>query len=143
MSRKTSTTPRCLAISDRGGTVVNGALRPSLADKDRVVRQPSDAPPASTFRTGLSTGWRLSSLMIRKTASSGWPAASPCVQPVNASATGFMKALAVVVRGDHGIADAGERDPQHLVSPSISHWRLPPGLLKIIGRIRLLSSQLG
>ena len=47
--------------------------------------------PRSTRATGFSTGRRVSSLTMRKTSSSGRPAASPARQPVSASATGFRK----------------------------------------------------
>ena len=117
-SRKTSTHAAdvALPVPDRGGAVVDRPLRAVPGDQDGVVRQPDDdAPPAGRAGTGFSTGWRVCSLTMRKTASSGRPRASSCVQPVSASATAFEERHpALGVGGDDRIADAGERGPQPL-----------------------------
>ena len=68
-------------------------------------------PPApNTLLTGFSTGWFVSSLMMSKTRSIGWPWAAASVHPVNACATGFIKRDAAGgIRGDDGVADAAQR----------------------------------
>ncbi len=89
MSRNTSTTPATSPLSLRIGAALSSMGRsvPSLAMSKLWFASPTTTPSRKARTVGLSTGWRLSSLMMRNTLSSGWPAASACVQPVKEAAT--------------------------------------------------------
>ena len=73
------------ALSSMGRSV------PSFATSTVWLASPWILPVAITVSTGLVTGSRVVSSMMTKTASSGLPLAWAMVQPVNSTATAFMK----------------------------------------------------
>ena len=85
---------RVAVAADRGGPVVDGDLRPVAGDQDVWLRQADDPPLAEDLGDRVLD--RPPRLLVdqRKTSSSGRPSASSWVQPVSASATGFMKVTA-------------------------------------------------
>lgn len=94
-SRKTITTPIVCPAAFRIGAALSAIWRsvPSRAMRAVWLAKPTMPPVSSTFATGSTTGCRVWALMIRKTSSSGRPVAPAKVQPVNASATGFIRAI--------------------------------------------------
>ena len=86
------TTPMRSPAASRTGAALSSMGRsvPSLAMSSVWLAMPRTRPVSMTFLTGCSTAWRVSSLTMRKTSSSGRPWASPATQPVSDSATGFM-----------------------------------------------------
>ena len=69
-----------------------------------------------TLVTGFSTGWRVVSLTMWKTSSSGRLRASDSVHPVSSWATGFISLDAAFgVAGDDSVADGGEGGAQVLL----------------------------
>ena len=88
-SRKISTTPSILPAASRIGAALSSMGRsvPSLATRTVWFARPTMTPSRSTFSTGFSTGWRVRSLTMGNTASSGCPSASACAQPVSPWAT--------------------------------------------------------
>ena len=92
-SRNTSTTPCTAPSLWRIGAPLSsmGVSRPSLAMRIVWLASPMTVPRRRTFPTGFSTGWRVCSLMMWNTSASGWPSASPLVQPVRRSASPLRK----------------------------------------------------
>ena len=74
-SRKISTQPDTRPRSSRIGAALSsiGRSAPSLRISRVWFARPTTTPSRSARAAGLSTGWRVSSLMIRNTVSSGWP----------------------------------------------------------------------
>jgi hypothetical protein len=87
-------------VPDRRRTVVDRVLTAISRDQRRVVRQARDAAILQGSQAGFVAGWRLSSLTITNTCSSGSPSASACGQPVSVSATGLRMRHALLVGGD-------------------------------------------
>jgi hypothetical protein len=93
MSRKTRTTPATSPLSLRIGAALSLIARsvPSRATSTLWLANLTVRPSRKARTVGLSTGWRLSSLTMRNTPSSGCPTASSGVHPVSDWATGFRK----------------------------------------------------
>ena len=124
-SRKISTTPIIPPAVSRIGAAMSSMGRsvPSLATRTVWLPRPTTTPSRSTFSTGFSTGWRVFSLRMTNTASSGLPLGvllRPARQFLGHAVQERHPPLRV--GGDHRIADAGERHPQPLLLP-------PPPLL--------------
>jgi hypothetical protein len=91
-----------------------GRSVPSLATRTVWFASPTMPPSANTFWAGFSTVSRVRSLTMRKTSSSGRPAASSCVQPVRATATGLREvtrpSVSVVVTASPMLASVTRND---------------------------------
>ena len=89
MSRKTRMQPCTRPCGSRIGAALSsiGVCEPSRRISKVWFARPTTTPSRSARVAGFSTGSRVDSLTMRKTASSGWPFASSARQPVSDSAT--------------------------------------------------------
>jgi hypothetical protein len=113
MSRNTNTTPANfpLVVADRGGTVINGSFRAVLGDEQAVVGQPDDHAVAQG-----SDGWTLHRLAAHfvDDAEHAVERLARCLlqRPAGQGLSDRVEERnpPLGVRGNHRIANAGERD---------------------------------
>ena len=114
-SRKTSTAPTMAPAASRMGAALSSIGRsvPSLAIRTVWFASPTTVPSSKARRAGFSTGWRVPSLTMRKTSEQRAPHGL-CLGPAGQKLGHAVQErhLALGVGADHGVADAGERDPQ-------------------------------
>ena len=126
-SWNTMTAPATRPSESRIGAALSSMLisAPAREISGGVVRKADDLPDSSTLSMGFSTGSRVSSLMMRNTVRSGCPSASARRPACKSLGDGIHEGHATPgVRGDDGVADAGERDFEPL-----------PLLLQLIGAL--------
>ena len=116
-SRNTSTAPTTWPVRSRIGAQLSamGHSVPSRAISTVWLARPWVVPCCSVDSTGMAAGSRVSSLMMRKTSSMGWPIASA------RGPAGELLGLGVEQRhpglrvgGDHRVADGVEGDRELL-----------------------------